>query len=423
MLRRTAPVSLAFTSLLVVGVGVCQCTATQLTAAAFGGCAAMTMSVLFLTYCGVYCNAVFLPIHRIMRPGLATSVDDTVTPRTPTRVDPDRRAERAAHDSADPSPLLASQFRSPTTATATEIDEAKEVLRPLLERYPTRTLACVLVFLYLCYFAANACYIVALSSGMLPSIAASIFAVCPVLVVALSWLLLHLQPTTLHWAALVAGVGGVLGALQPWKAAAAFGGSGTGAGKSPTESAHSLTRRDVSIVCAVLSPVFAATYKVVFAKYFAGAKWFEAGQILGCMSGINLVVGTAIMAIVFGTGLEAPFWLGHLGDVPAAHWALFVAANAVALLFNLLVNWGVTIIVPLYVSVGTVLATVCNTFVDAAFGRGWPEPVAWVGIGAIIASFVCVAVAQSVEMRAAAAAAIASSTAVDVSSTPTISGE
>ena len=171
---------------------------------------------------------------------------------------------------------------------------------------------------------------------------------------------MHLASDTV---ATVLGIVGILLAIAPWHAAAGaaayFG-------------------------VAALSPVSAALYKVLFARVFGRRPASCVALVLATLCVVNLTFGLVLLvsvwALLRGTGKydAAAFLLPTSLSLLPAGWLILSAAASVA--FNWVVNYGVTIMPPLYVSIGTLLATALNIVVDLAFLHEYPSAEAFAGI-------------------------------------------
>jgi drug/metabolite transporter (DMT)-like permease len=176
-------------------------------------------------------------------------------------------------------------------------------------------------------------------------------------------------------AAITAAAGIVL-ASHPWT-------PGVGTAASPG-AAHARP----FLAVAAASPVAAALYKVLFARCFPEAGPRRVASVLGQIATINLVLGTTALAIGHAAtagdpSTQAQFFPPDLGAVPFGLVALSCCGS---LAFNLAVNYGVTVMPPLYVSVGTVVSTVLNIAYEAATTGTVPPAVEGGGIVLIVLS-------------------------------------
>ena len=228
----------------------------------------------------------------------------------------------------------------------------------------------VLAGLYVCYVTANVCFVVAVAK-MNAGIVTSIFSTMPVWVCGLSVVLLGRRLVWPEALAVVCSIAGMLCISEPWKA------SGVDA---------------VATACAIVAPLAAASYNVLFARVFTDVGWREVGFILSKLVVFNATLGTAILALALSgfagrtPPVEAPIWSY---DAPRTSTviALFIASGATGLGFNFFVNYAVTITYPLFVSVGSVLSTVVVLAGTVLLHKQWPVGVQWPGIVLVGAGF------------------------------------
>jgi drug/metabolite transporter (DMT)-like permease len=180
------------------------------------------------------------------------------------------------------------------------------------------------------------------------------------------------RPWATDTAAALLAVTGMLLAVHPWSA-------GTG------------TAVDYTIV-AVASPVAAALYKVLFARAFPDAGPYAVCNVLTQIGLYNIVLGTPVLFVVRAALLHADktdaarlLWPDAWHALP---WGYIAGCCATSVLFNAAVNYGVTVMPPLYLSIGTVLATALNIVYEAAVQDILPTSVEWGGVVLITFSII-----------------------------------
>jgi drug/metabolite transporter (DMT)-like permease len=201
-----------------------------------------------------------------------------------------------------------------------------------------------LVFLYGLYVVANISYVIALD-GLTAALASAIFCAAPALVCCMSWWILECKFCILEAAAVAVAILGILLTTQPWK--------------------KSSGRERAYAAVAALAPVAAALYKVMFAKYFRNAGWISVGGVLSQLCVLNLIIGTPLLACVVAAGFE---------EFPSAvPWGLVLGSSLVAMVFNFLVNYGVSVTIPILISMGSLLATALNVIVALVENESLPD--------------------------------------------------
>jgi hypothetical protein len=209
-----------------------------------------------------------------------------------------------------------------------------------------------LIFLYMLYVAANVSYVKALQ-GLAPALVSAIFCAAPGFVLLLSWPVLGRAVQRVEVASVLLGLGGILMITQPWRAASSSESSssgGTGGG-------------GLNALYATISPAASAVYKVFFSKFYSDASWRYVGSRLGGLAIVNVVIGTLLMVTYLSVGGEPdPTSASMAGHIP---WNWIIPSNAASIAFNFLVNFGVTITFPLFVSVASLLSTAANLVIDA----------------------------------------------------------
>jgi drug/metabolite transporter (DMT)-like permease len=270
--------------------------------------------------------------------------------------------------------LLAGRRAGPAAAERVEAGdvtggEGVDEEAPAAWRSLPRVSAVAELLVYLLFFAlaavANVCYSVALVY-MHPAVVAAIFSTAPFFVAVLSLFVLRRTLYVLEIASAAAAMAGIVMVSGPWNAI----------GAAPPFFA---------VACAVTSPVAAAVFKVLFSKTFTGAGRDEVGFVLGKVAVVNVVVGGAMLAVVYGAGF-APLPWGPGMEIP---WLLVAVKSCGSVAFNFAIGYGVTITLPLFISLGTVISTAIVVVADGVIWDTWPEVVGYAGMGVIGAAFAC----------------------------------
>ena len=261
--------------------------------------------------------------------------------------------------------------------------------------------------LYALYLVANITAVVALCH--LPAVVCSaIFSAATPFVCVMSWVALNRRGSyLLDSLATVMAVVGILLVTHPWTA--------------QSDAKISATAKIVYSVIAAVSPLAAATYKVLFAKLFVNVKWYKVGNILATLASVNLTIGLFLLYIaVFltvdtsGSGLHVePNPIARYSvvvqrgtsyavvDEPLIPWTFAIVGSVCGTAFNFVLNFGVTVMPPLFVSIGTVLSTGLN--VAAPYVIAWCNgddapwatipsllPVEWAGLSLVSMSVLVV---------------------------------
>ena len=263
-------------------------------------------------------------------------------------------------------------------------EEAQPWLRELLR---------VLLF-YAMYAAANLCYQVALQHED-AAVVAAVFSAAPAFVCVLSWVLLSVPlsaavtddgssgdelmtgtarrrrtavvPMLSDGLSATLAVAGILVAVHPWSAG---------------------VRSGPYVGLAAISPVMAAFYKVLFARFFPCAGPVRVGSFLAKIAAANAVIGPIVLCCAWFAASDdaAAQRLLVPHDFGALPWGRIALVCVSSVAFNLAVNYGVTIMPPLMVSIGTVLSTAFNIGYEAFAQETTPSGLEWGGIALICSS-------------------------------------
>jgi drug/metabolite transporter (DMT)-like permease len=223
-----------------------------------------------------------------------------------------------------------------------------------------------ILFLYALYIAANVSYVKALQ-GMAPALVSAIFCAAPGFVLLLSWPVLGRQIQRVEVASVLLGLGGILLITQPWHASAPSG--------QPAPSSGGL-----NTLYATISPAASAVYKVFFSKFYSDASWKYVGSRLGALAIVNIILGTFLLSVYLSVGGEHDPTVTSQDGGSGIPWRWILPANAASISFNYLVNFGVTITFPLFVSVASLVSTAANLILDATVVNSSTSPG---GVGAV----------------------------------------
>lgn len=139
------------------------------------------------------------------------------------------------------------------------------------------------------------------------------------------------------------------------------------------------------VLLAVGSAMLAAMYKVTF-KWFAGdGDVSQVSLFLTCLGVLNLLCFWPVMEIMHFTHYEKIYW----SDMP---WKFLCGSACLGLVFNFLINFGIALTFPLFISLGTVLGIPINAGVDAIWRDDKFGAFKWLGALMIILGFLLMSV-------------------------------
>ena len=278
----------------------------------------------------------------------------------------------------------------PIALAAARRDKARVALPPCTLRNAAVDAVLVAPFFVL-WMGANYMYTEALV-GLHPSLVSALFAFTPVLVALLSVPMLHRRLTALALLACCVAAAGVTLIAQPWRVADPAPGNHTGnhtgnhsepdAGVEVTALAASAPAEigpATAALCVIGASAAAALYKVLFRRWHGDAPTTRVLLVLGGIGLYSLTVGTALLLVLeptaFATSSSAIVWLG-------------ICTRALLDLgFNFCIAWGISLIHPLFISVGTLLSTPLNVLCTFVLHHTVPQPVEWVGMAIVIFGF------------------------------------
>ncbi|XP_077438330.1 solute carrier family 35 member F3 isoform X1 [Vanacampus margaritifer] len=114
----------------------------------------------------------------------------------------------------------------------------------------------------------------------------------------------------------------------------------------------------IGITLVVTSASMSALYKVLFKMVLGSAKFGEAALFLSIVGGANFVFISIVPIVLYFTRVEYIEWPG---DIP---WGYLCGVAALLFAFNILVNFGIAITYPTFISLGIVLSVPVNAMVD-----------------------------------------------------------
>ncbi|XP_031158899.1 putative thiamine transporter SLC35F3 isoform X3 [Sander lucioperca] len=114
----------------------------------------------------------------------------------------------------------------------------------------------------------------------------------------------------------------------------------------------------IGITLVVASASMSALYKVLFKMVLGSAKFGEAALFLSIVGSANFFFLSFVPVILYFSHVE---YIGSLGDIP---WAYICGVAGLQFAFNVLVNFGIAITYPTFISIGIVLSVPVNAMVD-----------------------------------------------------------
>ncbi|XP_061546414.1 solute carrier family 35 member F3 isoform X2 [Phycodurus eques] len=114
----------------------------------------------------------------------------------------------------------------------------------------------------------------------------------------------------------------------------------------------------IGITLVVTSASMSALYKVLFKMVLGSAKFGEAALFLTIVGGANFVFISIVPVVLYFTRVE---YIESPGDIP---WGYLCGVGALLFAFNILVNFGIAITYPNFISLGIVLSVPVNAMVD-----------------------------------------------------------
>mmetsp|Transcript_18914 Transcript_18914/g.43990 ORF Transcript_18914/g.43990 Transcript_18914/m.43990 type:complete len:377 (-) Transcript_18914:82-1212(-) len=213
---------------------------------------------------------------------------------------------------------------------------------------------------------------------------AALFSTTPAYVAIASIFLLARPLPRLGWAAVCLTIAGSVLVVEPWHR------------MSAPDSGSSATTVFTGLLLAVMAAVAASAYKVLFKFIFGDPPPAAVGVILSWIGIYAATFGSVLLWAILGWQLESVKW-SHLP------WQSLWMGNIASLAFNFLIGWGLAISYPLFISLGTVLSVPLNGFADWALRRILPDLVQSGGMLCIVMGFVLLVYCDTLQRSAAPA--------------------
>ena len=135
-------------------------------------------------------------------------------------------------------------------------------------------------------------------------------------------------------------------------------------------------------ILAILSAIFAASYKVMFKKIFGNMNIWYVSKFLFYLGLFNLLLMWIIVLLFELIHVES---LVGFDNMP---WFYLIGAALLGLTFDFLINFGIAFTYPLFISLGTIVGIPLNAIVDVVFHSVVFGVWEYVGCIAIIVAFV-----------------------------------
>ena len=116
----------------------------------------------------------------------------------------------------------------------------------------------------------------------------------------------------------------------------------------------------IGATLAILATFGAAFYKTIFARYLKAPETRQVSLILSLIGLINLLFILPISFLLIYFNVESVEW-------ETAPWGLIIAVSFSGVIFNFLINYGVVVTYPLFISVGFSLCLPGNLAIDYFF--------------------------------------------------------
>ncbi|CAE7207999.1 unnamed protein product [Symbiodinium natans] len=147
--------------------------------------------------------------------------------------------------------------------------------------------------------------------------------------------------------------------------------------------------------CFALAAVFAsASYKVSFKVRLGTPPPHVVLGTVGTLGAVTAVLGLPLVLLLAELGAEDRWW----SRSAAVNWPLVIGSAAVDVVYNTSIAWGLAFASPVFISVGVVVGTPVNMFIDATLHGEMPSLAQYVGAAVIAVSFallVCVPTSRS----------------------------
>ncbi|TKR81065.1 hypothetical protein L596_015003 [Steinernema carpocapsae] len=139
----------------------------------------------------------------------------------------------------------------------------------------------------------------------------------------------------------------------------------------------------LGIGLAVFSTVMAACYKVLFKKVNGDATLGQVSIFMTGLGVINTTVNVIPTATLYVTGMETIVW----EHVP---WGPLFGSAILGLVFNFLINFGISLLHPLIISIGMLLGLPLSAIYDILFRNLTATPKFLTGASLILVSFLLI---------------------------------
>eukprot|EP01083_Nonionella_stella_P220258 788243_1 len=222
------------------------------------------------------------------------------------------------------------------------------------------------IFFYGCWVGANYSYYAALEYDS-ATIVVALFSSNNMIVYILSIFVLSERFNLCRMSAVVISIGGILFIALP--------------------NLHQQITISGSIL-AIISSIFAAIYKVYFKKIFTDMTALNVCKFLVYIALINVLFGWIIILILDKTSSQI------LPTEPLKEWpwALMIAQGLFAVLFDFLVNFGISYTYPLFIALGIIIGIPFNFIADMLFNHVVISEYEVMGIVCICAGFMIIVI-------------------------------
>lgn len=243
---------------------------------------------------------------------------------------------------------------------------------------------------FVLWVGANLLYTIGLA--FLPvAIVSTVFSITPTLVALLSVPVLKRQLTALSMFACILAAGGIILIAHPWDAAPKKPANGTlldlEQQQQQPDDQPALGTSEAAL-CVVGAACCAASYKVLFRRWHGDAPASGVLFVVAMVGLWMLLLGTPVLLIAdpssFAVNATAAEEQGE--DLKLA-WTGAIARAALDLAFNYFIAYGISLIHPLFISIGTLLSTPLNVLVSFVIKHIVPSASQWGGMLVVLGSF------------------------------------
>lgn len=139
----------------------------------------------------------------------------------------------------------------------------------------------------------------------------------------------------------------------------------------------------IGVISSVVSAFLAAVYKVGFKKIVGDANFGQVSLFMTCLGLANALIFWPIMVGLAVSHTEQI-------DLRTAPWGFIVGSSVLGFIFNLMINIGIAVTYPLFVSIGMFIGIPLNTLIDYLARGVRYSTLDVVGIVLIIISFLII---------------------------------